>query len=206
MIEVGMPVKRRRDEYKELTRAALLKAATEQFAEHGFAATTMDDIAMSARVSKGAVYYHFVDKAELFEAVFRDRQQQLLAKVGAAYARHSNPWRQLDAALGAYLQGTVADATQRALLQQAPAALGTERCRQIDEQLGLPLLLAALNALQESGELAPQPTEMLARVLFSALCEAAMTAGADPHTSAAQRQASAALRAITAGLRRQPVG
>ncbi len=204
MIAVGMPVKSRRDEYRDLTRAALLNAATEQFAKRGFAATTMDDIATSARVSKGAVYYHFADKAELFEAVFRDRQQQLLAKVGVTSARHTNPWKQLDAALRAYLQGTVADSTHRALLQQAPAALGAERCREIDEQLGMPLLLAALNALRETGELAVQPTEMLARVLFSALCEAAMTAGADPHTSAAQREADTALRAITAGLRRQP--
>lgn len=200
---VGMAVKGRREEYKELTRAALLEAATEQFAQRGFAATTIDDVAAEARVSKGAVYYHFADKSQLFEAVFRDRQKRLLAKVGDAAARHTDPWKQLDAALGAYLEGTVADATHRALLQQAPAALGPQRCRQIDEELGLPLLEAALNGLQETGELAQQPTQMLARVLFSALCEAAMTAGADPHPNRAQRQARAALQAITAGLRQQ---
>ncbi len=201
MILVGMNVKRRM-EYKELTRAALLEAATELFAQRGFAASSIDDVAASARVSKGAVYYHFADKAELFEAVFRERQQQLIVKVTDAAGRHRDPWKQLDVALGAYLEGTVADATQRALLQQAPAALGAERCRQVDEQLALPVLLAALNGLQQTGELVQPPTEMLARVLFSALCEAAMTAGTDPNPRRAQREARAALRAITAGLRR----
>ena len=203
MMLVGMDVKRR-TEYKELTRAALLEAATQLFAQRGFAETTIDDVAAAARVSKGAVYYHFADKAELFEAVFSEHQQQLLVKVTHVAARHRDPWEQLDAALGAYLEGAVADATHRALLRQAPAALGAERCRRIDEQLALPVLLAALNGLQQTGELAQPPTEMLARVLFSALCEAAMAAGADPNPKRAQREARAALRAITTGLRRTP--
>ena len=199
-----MAVKGRREEYKELTRAAILEAAAEQFSERGFSTTTIDQVARTARVSKGAVYHHFADKAELFEAVFRDRQQHLLASVATAAAGRADPWEQLDAALAAYVDGTVADNVHRSLLQQAPAALGAERCRQIDQQLGLPVLLAALDTLHRTGELAPQPTEMLARLLFSALCEAAMTAGADSQPSRGRGQATAALRAITAGLRRQP--
>jgi hypothetical protein len=78
-----------------------------------------------------------------------------------------------------------------ALLQQAPQAIGADRCREIDEQLGLSVLLAALHNLSQTRELATPPTEMLARVLFSSLCEAAMTAGAAPDT--AQTQAMAAL-------------
>ena len=138
-----MSVKGRREEYKELTRAALLEAATERFAQDGYPATTIDDIASLARVSKGAVYYHFADKAQLFEAAFRERQQQLLTKVAEAAGRRNDPWDQLDAALAAYLEYTVADPTHRALLQQAPQAIGADRCREIDEQLGLPVLLAA---------------------------------------------------------------
>jgi AcrR family transcriptional regulator len=199
-----MSVKGRRQEYKDLTRAALLAAAREQFADPGFAATTIDDIAAAARVSKGAVYYHFNDKAELFEAAFREGQQQLLAKVTKAAQRIHDPWEQLDAALAAYLRGTVSDPTHRALLQEAPRALGPDRCRQIDEQLALPVIHAALKALQDTGQLAHPPTDILGRVLFSALCEAAMTAGADPNPNAAQRQATAAVRAITAGLRKRP--
>ena len=86
----------------------------------------------------------------------------------------------------------------------APAALGAGRCREIDEEIGLPVLRAALENLAASGELVAQPVEMLARVLFGALCEAAMAAGADPHPARAGRQAATALKALTNGLRQQP--
>ncbi|MFD0535396.1 TetR/AcrR family transcriptional regulator [Actinomadura luteofluorescens] len=115
-----MTVKGRRAEYKELTRSAVLDAAAALFADQGFTATTIDDVAQAARVSKGTVYYHFTDKAHLFEAVFRDRQERLAEDVAAAAMRHDRPWPRLDAALDAYLEGTVTDAAHRSLLQQAP--------------------------------------------------------------------------------------
>ncbi|MFC6881718.1 MULTISPECIES: TetR/AcrR family transcriptional regulator [Actinomadura] len=199
-----MTVKGRRAEYRELTRGAVLDAAAGLFAEQGFAATTIDDVAQAARVGKGTVYYHFTDKAHLFEAVFRDRQEQLVENVAAAATRHRRPWPRLTAALDAYLEGAVADAAHRSLLQQAPAALGAERCRELDEQLGLPALQALLDDLATAGELSAPPGPMLTRLLFSALCEAAMTAGADPDPAGARRAAAEALHAILAGLRREP--
>ena len=47
-------------------------AALEVFAEKGFAAAKLDDIARRAGVSKGTLYLYFSDKAELFRAVVRD--------------------------------------------------------------------------------------------------------------------------------------
>ena len=51
------------------------------------------------------------------------------------------------------------------------------------------------------GELANQPIEMAARILFAALCEAAMTAGADPDQQRARKEAASVLDAVIAGLR-----
>ncbi|WP_433250241.1 TetR/AcrR family transcriptional regulator [Actinomadura nitritigenes] len=198
-----MTVKGRRAEYRELTRNAVLDAAAALFTEQGFTATTIDDVAGAARVSKGAVYYHFTDKAHLFETVFRDRQQHLAETVAAAALRHDRPWPRLTAALETYLDGTVTDAAHRALLQQAPAALGAERCRELDEHLGLPAIQALMDDLAAAGELSVEPTPMLTRLLFSALCEAAMTAGAAPDPADARRAAAEALRAIMNGLRRK---
>jgi hypothetical protein len=79
----------------------------------------------------------------------------------------------------------------------------SSNCREIDEQLAIPALLTMLDSLKSTGELSQGPTEMLARVVFSALCEAAMTAGADPHPTRARTQAETVLRSITAGLRRR---
>ncbi|RSN60164.1 TetR family transcriptional regulator [Actinomadura sp. WAC 06369] len=201
---MGMTVKSRRAENRELTRNAVLNAAARLFADRGFTAATIDDVARAARVAKGSVYYHFTDKAHLFEAVFRDRQERLVRDVTAAAVRHPDPWPRLTAALDAYLDGTVTDAAHRSLLQQAPAALGADRCRRLDEEMGLPALQTLLDDLAAAGELVPAPTPMLTRLLFSALCEAAMAAGAAPDAVQARAEAGAALAAITAGLHRTP--
>lgn len=47
-------------------------AALDVFAEKGFAAAKLDEIARRAGVSKGTLYLYFSDKAELFRAVVRD--------------------------------------------------------------------------------------------------------------------------------------
>jgi AcrR family transcriptional regulator len=199
-----MTVKSRRAENKELTRSAVLQAAARLFTEQGFAATTIDDVAHAARVSKGSVYYHFTDKAHLFEVMFSDSQERLVKGVAAAASEHDRPWKRLVAALDAYLDGTVTDAAHRSLLQQAPAALGAERCRELDEQMGLPVLHALLEDLAAAGEFATAPGQMLTRLLFSALCEAVMTAGAAPDPAQAREDAAEALTAIMSGLRHQP--
>ena len=53
------------------TRQRLYEAAVELIAEQGFSATTVDDIALRARVAKGTVYYNFKSKTELFEELLR---------------------------------------------------------------------------------------------------------------------------------------
>ena len=47
-------------------------AALEIFAEKGFAAAKLDEIAKRAGVSKGTLYLYFKDKEQLFRAVIRD--------------------------------------------------------------------------------------------------------------------------------------
>ncbi len=53
------------------TRQRLYEAAVELIAEQGFAATTVDDIALRANVAKGTVYYNFGSKTALFEDLLR---------------------------------------------------------------------------------------------------------------------------------------
>jgi AcrR family transcriptional regulator len=61
---------------KEARPQEILEAALKVFAEKGFAATRMDEIADRARVSKGTIYLYFESK----EAVFRALVQETLAK------------------------------------------------------------------------------------------------------------------------------
>jgi AcrR family transcriptional regulator len=48
------------------TREQVLTAASRVFARHGFHATSLDAVAEEAGFSRGAVYYNFADKEELF--------------------------------------------------------------------------------------------------------------------------------------------
>lgn len=52
--------------------AEIVQAAYEVFAEKGFAAARLDDIAKRAGVSKGALYLYFETKQDIFEAVVKD--------------------------------------------------------------------------------------------------------------------------------------
>jgi TetR/AcrR family transcriptional regulator len=54
---------------ESLTRQQLLQAALKRFADHGYAATSVQQIVDAAQVSKPALYYYFDDKAGLFQAL-----------------------------------------------------------------------------------------------------------------------------------------
>ncbi|SDP49817.1 TetR family transcriptional regulator [Desulforhopalus singaporensis] len=57
------------------TREAILNAAIELFFAHGIARTSLSDIASEAKVTRGAIYWHFKNKEDLVEALW----EQLLA-------------------------------------------------------------------------------------------------------------------------------
>lgn len=52
-----------------VTKETLLKIAGKTFSRYGFAKTSMDEIAKSARKAKGSLYYHFESKDMLFKEV-----------------------------------------------------------------------------------------------------------------------------------------
>src|ERR1700760_3364115 len=60
---------RRTKDEAEQTRDAILDAAEKVFYKRGVARTSLDEIARAARVTRGAVYWHFKDKMELSEAM-----------------------------------------------------------------------------------------------------------------------------------------
>jgi AcrR family transcriptional regulator len=63
--------------------AEILSAALASFAERGFAATRLDDVAARAGITKGTLYLYFRSKEDLFEAVVR---QELVPNIERAEA------------------------------------------------------------------------------------------------------------------------
>jgi AcrR family transcriptional regulator len=64
-------------------RQDILEAALTIFAEHGFGAARLDDVAARAGVAKGTLYLYFKDKESLFEAVIRNAATPLIERLEA---------------------------------------------------------------------------------------------------------------------------
>jgi AcrR family transcriptional regulator len=166
-------VVRRTAEEAGETRAALVRAARALFTEKGFHDATLEEVSARAGVTKGAVYHHFRDKRELFATVFTDLEQELDATGReAARAAASRPRDAFLAGCRAYLEFAQRPDFHRIVLLDGPAALGPAGWHAADAQLGLPTLVAAVNALMAVGLIAPQPARPLALLLFGALNEA----------------------------------
>lgn len=63
------------------TRPALLEAADELFYAHGLAATTLDEVAETARLTKPTLYRHFASKEALLAAYLEARHEQLTVEL-----------------------------------------------------------------------------------------------------------------------------
>lgn len=77
------------------TRHRILAAAGEEFAAHGFAATTVDRIARRARVNKAMIYYHFPNKRALYTCIIRDVFAPITERVRTAMADEASPDKKL---------------------------------------------------------------------------------------------------------------
>jgi AcrR family transcriptional regulator len=72
------------------TRRLILRAALKRFANGGYAATSVQQIVGDAKVSKPALYYHFRDKADLFQALVSEAHDERLQVVQQAATRGRN--------------------------------------------------------------------------------------------------------------------
>jgi AcrR family transcriptional regulator len=68
-------------------RERILEAAAREFAAHGYADASMNKILDNAGISKGAAYYYFDDKADLFTTTVRHYAEELMADYPFALER-----------------------------------------------------------------------------------------------------------------------
>jgi AcrR family transcriptional regulator len=83
-------------------RAQLLVAARDVFADQGYHAAAMDDIAERAGVSKPVLYQHFPGKMELYQALLTTYADELVAQVRSALSTTSDNEERVQAAVAAY--------------------------------------------------------------------------------------------------------
>lgn len=186
----------------ESTRASLIEAARELFADRGYAGVGTEEIVVAAGVTRGALYHHFADKRELFRAVHESLEEQLVADIAAALgnAATDDPIEAMAVAVSAFLDAAVDPGLARIALVEAPSVLGWAEWREIDARYGLGLAEAALQAAIAAGRIAPQPVRPLAHLLLAAMGEAGIIVASAADPTAARREVEPALLALVEGL------
>src|SRR5438045_3521679 len=88
MQSAGPQTPKRRSRRKEARPAEIVEAALKTFAERGFAATKLEDVAARAGIGKGTIYLYFATKEDLFRAVVRQGLLPNLEAVETMIAAH----------------------------------------------------------------------------------------------------------------------
>lgn len=139
------------------TRELVLRAALKRFADAGYAATSVQDIVDDAKVSKPALYYHFTDKAGLFQALVNQAHDERYRVIEEAVAGKKTFRAQAEAMLAAlfgYFRENrelmrLAFATMLAAPGEVPEKFScTEKCERNFE-----FVHALIQQAQKAGEL-----------------------------------------------------
>ena len=157
------------------TRKALLATARRLFAETGFENTTVDEIVLSAAVSRGAFYFEFEDKREIFRAVVERDQEDIAWRMGNALTKGaSGPFDALVCLARAFLDAVAGQDTRRIVFVDGPRVLGRAEWLEICRRHWVARLESGLQAAIKAGEVDPLPVEPLLAMLGATFTEAAL--------------------------------
>lgn len=187
---------RRTAEDAARTREALLKAGIRYFAEHSYGEASMEVIAASLGVTRGAIYHHFGSKLGYFEGVVESVMAALRDRIVAAAAQAGVGWAGLRAGCDVFLQAAGDETFRRIVLLDAPAVLGWEKWKAIDDRTTARSLREGLAALRDAGALRTDDIEALAAGLSGAMNELSLWIVAHPAPAEALRRAREVVRGM----------
>ncbi len=122
---------RKTKEDAEITRQRIIDAARELFVEHGVSNTSLDTIAKHANVTRGAVYWHFENKTELFHAMREQVFLPLIDRIDATLLsseKEQNPLTRIESFLLATINTLNEDEATRQTYEVLMA-----KCEYVDE-------------------------------------------------------------------------
>lgn len=182
------------------TRAALVTAATRLFAAQGYAGTGREEIVRAAGVTRGALYHHYADKADLFRAVFEAVEGEVMERIARAAMGTDDPVDQLRLGCRAYLDEALDPGVRRICIIDAPAVLDEAVRREISTRYALGMVREVVQAAVDAGRLAPRPVEALSQLLLAAVMAGAQFVATAADPQAARQEAGDAIEALLDGL------
>lgn len=160
-----------RAERQAQTRLKLIEVARDMFLDDGYAATSVDKVALNAGFSKGAVYSNFAGKEELCMAVLDSIHSQQIAGVVAAFSGG----RDLDARIAAFAEWarewlgqprwTALESEFGAVARQSPYVAGALKARHREIREAIETLIRQVTA--DAGIELRMPPDRAATALLS---------------------------------------
>lgn len=114
----GITMARKTKEDAFITRQRIINVAISEFSTRGFSSTTLGDIACSAGVTRGAIYWHFKNKEELFNEIWQQSAHYSLHVSEKIHSENKdNPLKALLETLTYLLRAVVSDPQQKSLME-----------------------------------------------------------------------------------------
>ncbi len=193
--------RRTKAEQSHHTRRALLDIARTLFTAQGYAATSLEEITRRAGVTRGAISYHFRDKAGLFEAVFDEVRNEYLAALRTDIAAvDGDAWQRLMTGVELFLAAILDPSVRRIVYIDGPAVLVDWSSEQ-RRAPAIALLRAIFEPLMDAGLIDRLPLDALLRQLWALFFNAAVDVAHAEEGGIALHERVVVLRRILTGLR-----
>ncbi|WP_433373997.1 TetR/AcrR family transcriptional regulator [Actinoplanes sp. CA-142083] len=167
------------------TREHLVRVATRLFATQGYEGTSIEAVLQETGVSRGSLYHHFPGKEALFLAVFQELEVRVVAEIAGSVAGLSDPVEAIGVACLAWIRMAGDPEVQQIVLTDAPAVLGWQRWRELDEENVLGQFRMAIAAAADAGRVDPRHVDVFAHLVVAAVNEAAILVARSPDPAAA---------------------
>jgi AcrR family transcriptional regulator len=160
-------------ERSDATRAALIAAARQLFVDKGYADTGTPEIVAATGVTRGALYHHFNDKADLFLAVARQAAEEVSDEISREFTRQRSPLDALILGARRYFAAMSENGRSRLLLLDAPSILNPAQLLERSDLAGAKELRLGLESvLPPTGT--KIPLDELTAIVSSAFDRAAL--------------------------------
>jgi len=167
------------------TREQLVRVATRLFATHGYEGTSIEAVLQETGASRGSLYHHFPGKEALFLAVLEDVEVRAIIGITASIVELTDPIEALRVACLAWIRQALDPEVQQIVLIDAPAVLGWQRFRELDEQNVLGQIRVALEAAAAIGRVEARHVDVFSHLVLVSVNEAAMLVARSPDPAAA---------------------
>jgi AcrR family transcriptional regulator len=184
------------------TYAELVAIARKVFSKRGYSDTAIEEIVRKAGVTRGALYHHFEGKKGLFLAVFKDAQTDIANRIIQVDKRVRSIWERFISCTYTFFEACSDPELQRIVLIDAPAILGWDVWRKIDEEKTHDILRSHLKELLDRGIIKPLPIEPLTHLISGAANECVLWIAGSDDPKRALDEAWSTMKAFLNSLRK----